>query len=147
MKLMEMVDFIEYLQNNEKIDILNSETMLIIVKYKDFLKTPITASQFVPVDDENNVLFDKEWKQFEGNISDLEIILKKFKEAQNRVFLKGFKAVEVKENEVTIQNTETGELSYIPLKPNTYQTIENPLLRHKYEMSDYAVNLIFGGCH
>lgn len=119
----------------------------IVKDYAKFLKLPMIASQFVPVDEEGNVLFDKEWKSFEGNMSDLEIILEKHKIAKNKVLFKGFEAVEIKNNEVTIKEIESGQIYYIPLKENTYQTIENPVLRHEHELSDYAISLIFGGCH
>ena len=145
---MKLIQPIELILNVDKIRVEKNSLKSnwdIVQDYAKFLKLPMVASQFVPVDEEGNILYDKEWKQFEGNMNDLEIILEKHKKAKNKVFFKGFEAVELNENgiEVTIKDMD-GNLSYIPIKENSYQTIENPILRHSYELSDYAINLIFG---
>lgn len=148
MKLIQPIDLI---LNVDKIRI-GKQSMKsnwdIVQDYAKFLKQPIVASQFVPVDEEGNVLFDKEWKQFEGSMIDLEVILQKHKKARSKVYFKGFEPVEIAESgaHVTVKHVE-GTLSYIPLKQNSYQTIESPILRFGYELSDYALSLIFGDCY
>lgn len=132
---MKMMDFVaEQLNSNQTTECFKE----CVSRYREFLLKPIQANMFIECDEENNILLESEWKQFEGTIDDLQSILLKHKEAISRIYFPGFKFVEIKGNEVTIRNKETGSVSYIPLEPNTYQTIEEPLVRSGYEISEYA---------
>jgi len=59
-------------------------------KYADFLMQKPELWMFVPCDENGNILEDQEWKKFEGNITDLGIILRKHKEAKEHCLFEGF---------------------------------------------------------
>jgi hypothetical protein len=48
MKLISMMDYIDYIQDNGKIDVLKSKAMLNLIKYKNFLRQPLELWMFVP---------------------------------------------------------------------------------------------------
>jgi len=58
MKLISMMDYIDFIQDNRKIDVLKPEAMLNLIKYKNFLKQPLELWMFVPCDKDGNVLND-----------------------------------------------------------------------------------------
>lgn len=141
-KLVTMCDFIQFLQETPEFDILHSDQMLRIIRYKEFLKQPIELWMFVACDEDGSPLHDNEWKNFEGTLDELKIVLDKHEAAKAKTLFPGFKYIGFENGEHVIMLGETKH--YIPFKKNTYQTIEEPLVRQRLKLTNNAINRIFG---
>lgn len=110
MKLISMTDFVLEKSKNAPLEDYNqvNETFVNkVINYANFLKQPLKLEMFVPCDDEGNVLDCKEWKQFEGKVTDLSFILEKHKKAKEKVLFEGFQANGIQEGYWCVELTNT----------------------------------------